>query len=142
MLSGLPSCGRYIVGVTYSRPLLRPRWCSSAIGAPSKTPPTLPSLARNSAMVFAFQSLICGKSSVSLDGDALSAGEIRREALSGPVKRRDRFVEHRVVGLEDVRHPGGDVEGDFDFRDGSLLGEPDGVVEEHLVGSGLDHQGR
>src|SRR3979411_1589752 len=126
MLSGLPSCGRYIVGVTYSRPLLRPRWCSSAIGAPSKTPPTLPSLARNSVMVFAFQSLILGRSSVSLDGDALCAGKIRREALSGPVKGRGRFVEHRVIGLEDVGHPGGDVEGNFNVGDSSLTGEADG----------------
>jgi hypothetical protein len=48
-------------------------------------------------MVFAFQSLMLGKSSVSLDGDALCAGKIRREALSGPVKGRGRFVEHRTV---------------------------------------------
>src|SRR5947207_8634719 len=56
MTSSLPSCGMYIIGVTYSRPLLRPRWCTKTIGAPSKVPPTLPSFARNSAMVFAFQS--------------------------------------------------------------------------------------
>src|SRR6185295_8099290 len=99
MLSGLPSCGRYIVGVTYSRPLLRPRWCSSAIGAPSKTPPTLPSFARNSAMVFAFQSLMLRNSSVSLDGDALCAGKIRREALSGPVKGRRRDADYWVAEL-------------------------------------------
>jgi hypothetical protein len=48
-------------------------------------------------MVFAFQSLMLGKSSVSLDGDALCAGKIRPEALSGPVKGRGRFVEHRTV---------------------------------------------
>src|SRR5215470_2734050 len=58
MMSGSVSFGRYIVGVTYSRPLLRPRWCSSTIGAPSKLPPTLPSFARNSAMVGAFQSFM------------------------------------------------------------------------------------
>src|ERR1700722_16658531 len=56
MMSGLVSFPRYIVGVTYSRPLLRPRWCSRTMGAPSKLPPTLPSFARNSAMVLAFQS--------------------------------------------------------------------------------------
>src|SRR6266699_4593995 len=56
MMSGLVSCGRYITGLTFSRPLLRPRWCTRTSGAPSKTPPTLPSFARNSAMVFAFQS--------------------------------------------------------------------------------------
>src|ERR1700760_3297740 len=68
MMSGLVSCGRYITGVTNSRPLLRPRWCSRTIGAPSKGPPTLPSLARNSVMVFAFQS------SVSLMLNSLSLG--------------------------------------------------------------------
>src|SRR5690606_39376789 len=48
--------GRYSVGVTVSRPLLRPRWCRSTIGAPSKLPPTRPPLARNSAITCAFQS--------------------------------------------------------------------------------------
>src|SRR2546421_5310408 len=56
MTSGSVSCGRYITGVTYSRPLLRPRWCNRTSGAPSKTPPTLPSFARNSVTVFAFKS--------------------------------------------------------------------------------------
>src|ERR1700716_2461105 len=97
MLSGLPSCGRYIVGVTYFRPLLRPRWCSSAIGAPSKTPLTLPSFARNSVMVFAFQSLMLGKASVSLDGDALCAGENTPRGAVRPCQGRGRFVEHRTV---------------------------------------------
>src|SRR3984957_4650049 len=58
MASGSVSCGRYIIGVTYSRPLLRPRWCTRTIGAPAKFPPTRPSFSRNSAIVFAFQS--CG----------------------------------------------------------------------------------
>src|SRR5258708_10275914 len=58
MMSGSVSCGRYIIGLTYSRPLLRPRLCTRTIGAPSKFPPTLPSFARNSAMVFAFQSSV------------------------------------------------------------------------------------
>src|ERR1700722_10238499 len=56
MASGSVSWGRYIIGVTYSRPLLRPRWCTRTIGAPAKFPPTRPSFSRNSAIVFAFQS--------------------------------------------------------------------------------------
>src|SRR5437879_5589940 len=56
MASGSVSSARYIIGVTYSCPLLRPRWCSRTSGAPSKTPPTLPSFARNSVIVFVFQS--------------------------------------------------------------------------------------
>ncbi len=67
---------------------------------------------------------------------------MRRQELSGSVQRRGCFVEDRVVGLEDVRHPGGDVEGDLDVGGGGLPGEADGVVEENLVGSGLDDQGR
>ncbi len=39
-------------------------------------------------------------------------------------------------------HPGGDVERDLDVGAGGLLREADGVVEEHLVSSGLDDQGR
>src|SRR5258706_15332732 len=67
---------------------------------------------------------------------------MRRQKLSGSVQRRGRFVEDRVVGLEDVRHPGGDVEGDLDVGGGGLLREADGVVEEYLVSSGLDDQRR
>src|SRR3981081_245216 len=193
-MSGSVSCGRFCVGLTYSRPLLRPRWCTRTIGAPSKIPPTLPSLARNSAMVFAFQSSVslmsnsCRSRSrgmrwdrvmegpaavpgdqvfdlvlpgsgagfepaacrlvgerafcLSLGGDAFCAGEMRRQELSGSVQRRGRFVEDRVIGLEDVGHTGGDLEGALDVRGGSLPGEADGVVEENLVRSGLDDQGR
>ena len=47
-----------------------------------------------------------------------------------------------VIGLEDVRYPGGDVEGDLDVGGGGLPREADGVVEEDLVRSGLDDQGR
>src|SRR5258708_34522137 len=65
-----------------------------------------------------------------------------RQELSGSVQRRGRFVEDRVIGLEDVRHPGGDVEGDLDVGGGGLPGEAEGVVEENLVGSGLDDPGR
>src|SRR3954453_20906580 len=67
---------------------------------------------------------------------------MRRQELSGSVQRRGRFVEDRVIGLEDVGYPGSDVEGDLDVGGGSLAGEADGVVEENLVASGLDDQGR
>jgi hypothetical protein len=67
---------------------------------------------------------------------------VGRQERSGSVECRGCFVEDRVVGLEDVRHAGGDVEGDLDVGGGGLLGEADGVVEEDLVGSGLDDQGR
>jgi len=56
----------------------------------------------------------------SLGGDAFCAGEMRRQQLSGSVQGRGRFVEDRVIGLEDVRHLGGDVEGDLDVGDGGL----------------------
>src|SRR6266508_522033 len=79
---------------------------------------------------------------LSLGGDACCAGEMRRQELSGSVQRRGRFVEDPVIGLEDVGHPGGDVEGDLDVGGGGLPGEADGVVKENLVRSGLDDQGR
>ena len=75
-----------------------------------------------------------------MEGPASS--EMRRQELSGSVQRRDRFVEDRVIGLEDVGDAGGDVEGDFDVGGGSLPGEADGVIEENLVRSDLDDQGR
>src|ERR1700722_6805893 len=46
----------YIMGLTRGWPLLAPTVCSSSRGAPSKLPPTLPPLARNSAMILLFQS--------------------------------------------------------------------------------------
>jgi hypothetical protein len=61
---------------------------------------------------------------------------------SGSVQRNGRFVEDRVIGLEDVRNSRGDVEGDVDVGEGSLLGETEGVVEENLVSPGLDDQRR
>ena len=67
---------------------------------------------------------------------------MRRQELSGSVQRRGRFVEDRVIGLEDVGHPRGDVERDLDVGGGGLSREADGVVEENLVSSGLDDQGR
>jgi hypothetical protein len=41
-----------------------------------------------------------------------------------------------------VGHPRGDVERDLDVGGGGLSREADGVVEENLVSSGLDEQGR
>ena len=79
---------------------------------------------------------------LSLGGDAFCAGEMRRQELSGSVQRRGRFVEDRVIGLEDMGHARRDVEGDLDVGGGGLPGEADGVVEENLVGAGLDDQGR
>src|SRR5580704_617145 len=81
-------------------------------------------------------------SRLSLCVNAFCRGEMRRQELSGSVQRSSPFVEDRVEGLEDVRHLRGDVEGDLDVGDGGLPGEADGVVEENLVSSGLDDQGR
>src|ERR1700687_3798188 len=67
---------------------------------------------------------------------------MRRQELSGSVQCSGRFVEHRREGLEDVRHPRGDVEDDLDVGGGGLSREADGVVEENLVTSGLEDQGR
>ena len=75
-------------------------------------------------------------------GDAFCLAEMRRQEPSGSVQCGGRFVEDRREVLEDVRHPGGDVERDLDVGGGGLLGEADGVVEENLVSSGLDDQGR
>ena len=44
--------------------------------------------------------------------DTFCAGETRRQELAGSVQRRGRFVEDRVIGLEDVGDAGGDVEAD------------------------------
>jgi hypothetical protein len=46
---------------------------------------------------------------------------MRRQELPRSVQRGDRFVEDRVEGLEDMRHPGGDVEGDLDVVGGGSL---------------------
>ena len=67
---------------------------------------------------------------------------MRRQELSGSVQRRSRLVEDRVIGLEDVGHPRGDVERDLDVGGGGLPREADGVVEENLVSSDLDDEGR
>src|SRR4051812_43717547 len=63
-----------------------------------------------------------------------------RQELPRSVQRRGRFVEDRVIGLEYVWHPGGDVERDLDVGGGGLSREAKGVVEEDLVSSGLDDQ--
>jgi hypothetical protein len=65
---------------------------------------------------------------LSLAGDALCADELRRQELSGAVQCHGRFVEEWMKGLEDVRHSGGDLEGDRDVGGGGLPGEADGVV--------------
>ena len=67
---------------------------------------------------------------------------MRRQELPGSVQGRGRLVEERVIGLEDVRHPRSDVEDDLDVGGGGLPREADGVIEQDLVASGLDDQGR
>jgi hypothetical protein len=66
---------------------------------------------------------------------------MRRQELSGSVQCGGCFVKDRVIGLEDVGHPRGDVEGNLDVGGGGMSREADGVVEENLVSSGLDDQG-
>ena len=75
---------------------------------------------------------------LSLCGDAFGAGQMRGKELPGSVQGSARFVEDGVVGLENVRDAGGDVEGDGAVGDSGLPGEADGVVEEDLVSSDLD----
>src|SRR5205823_2833350 len=89
MASASASSGRYIMGVTYSRPLLRPRWCTRTRGAPSKVPPTRPSLARNSAITLSFQSL----------GSGMSASSVRSE---------DVLTQASLVGSPVAARPGHD----------------------------------
>src|SRR3954454_18344332 len=79
---------------------------------------------------------------LSICGDAFCAGEMRRQELSGPVQCSGRFVKDRVIGLEDVGHPRGDVERDLEVGGGGVSCEADGVVEENLVTSGLNDHGR
>jgi hypothetical protein len=43
---------------------------------------------------------------------------MRRQELSGSVQCSGSFVKDRVIGLEDVRYPRGDVEGDLDVGGG------------------------
>src|SRR5690348_16291755 len=65
---------------------------------------------------------------------------MRRQELSGSVQCSGRFVKKMGIGLEDVGHPGGDVERDLDVGGGGLSCEANGVVEQNLVTSGLDDQ--
>jgi hypothetical protein len=67
---------------------------------------------------------------------------MRRQELPGSVERGGCFVQDRVIGLEDVGHAGGDVEGDLDVGAGGSFGEAESVVEQDLVRSGLDDQRR
>ena len=75
-------------------------------------------------------------------GDGFGAGQVRRQELPGSVQGGGRFVEDGVKGLEYVRHPGGDVEGNRHVGSGGLPGEADGIVEQDLMGPGLDDEGR
>jgi hypothetical protein len=67
---------------------------------------------------------------------------MRRQELSGSVQRRARFVEDRVKALEDVGDVRGDVERDLDVGGRGYSREAESVVEQNLVGSRLDDQGR
>jgi hypothetical protein len=66
---------------------------------------------------------------------------MRRQELHGSVQCSGRFLENWIKGLEHVRHPGGDIEGDLSVGAGGLPHEADGVIEENLVSSGLDDKG-
>src|SRR5262245_42344436 len=54
-MASFPSRSNAITGLTRSLPLLAPVVCSRSSVAPSNGPPTLPPLARNSAMMLSFQ---------------------------------------------------------------------------------------
>src|SRR2546423_9950568 len=63
----------------------------------------------------------------------------RRDAPTGTVRlcrAPQQLVEDRVVGLEGVRHPRGDVERDLDAGAGGSSCQAEGVVQENLVRSG------
>src|SRR4029077_1010825 len=62
----------YPRGLTRSIPVFQPVWCSSSMSAPSNMPPSLPSLARNSSMIRAFQSLSSDIVRILLSDDAAS----------------------------------------------------------------------
>ena len=67
---------------------------------------------------------------------------MRRQLLSGSVQRCGPFVEDRGVGLEDVGHARCDIEGHRDVGADGSLRQADGIVEENLMTSDLDDQGR
>ena len=58
---------------------------------------------------------------------------MRRQELSGSVQCGGRFVEDRVIGLEDVGDPRGNVEGDLDVGGGGLLREPEQASAAAIV---------
>jgi hypothetical protein len=67
---------------------------------------------------------------------------MRRQELSGSVQCSASFIEHRGKTLEHVGHPRGDLERHLDVGAGGSPREANRVVEENLVTSGLDDQGR
>lgn len=50
------------------------------------------------------------------------------------------LVQRSEVTLEDVRAFGGHLQRHLDVVPAGVHGQPDGVVQEHLVGAGLDQQ--
>jgi hypothetical protein len=66
---------------------------------------------------------------------------MRRQELSGSVRGGGRFVEDRVKVWKTCG-TGGDVEGDLDMGGGGMSRQADGIVEENLMGSGLDDERR
>src|SRR5437660_10647934 len=142
------SSRRYITGVTYSRPLLRPRWWTSATGAPSKLPPTRPPLARNSVMILEFQSFASGISASSCcfrsaGGRGVSSREVRSHEGGRSIEGCIPLVEQRGVRLEHVRNPRTHLEGHGYVRGGCPCGQADCVAQEDLVGAHLDqHRGQ
>src|SRR5690348_5319405 len=83
-----------------------------------------------------------GDSPAPLSGDELPGAEMRGKELSCPVQGSGRLVEDGIEALENMRHKRGDVEADLDVGGGGLAREPDRVIEEDLVTSTLDDQGR
>ena len=63
----------------------------------------------------------------------LRRGQFPAEEAGRPVQGGVRLVEPAVVVLEDVRQAGPDFEGDLDVVGARAAGQPDGVVEQHLV---------
>src|ERR1700743_1093896 len=103
MMSGSVPCGRYIIGVTYPRPLLRPRWWTRTMGAPSKFPPTRPAFARNSAMVFAFQS--SGSLMPNSCRYAVTCAALARRAVRGCPAQSSAAAATARLAVKQVRSP-------------------------------------
>ena len=87
---------------------------------------------------------VCGSRRARLGGIAWSGGSLLSGVVAdepgGPVEGGVGFVEEGGEGLEDVRDAGSDVQDDGHVVGCGLRGEAGGVVEEHLVRSGLDQQ--